>query len=220
MTDPHPTNQAVPVRARPPVAFVDESYSFTPNDPTRDSLYVLAAVVIDGDELTSARQAARDLIAPDVGYHSTDLFHDGRVEKVHTMLGHVRDETQASIVAIQAPFDGHADLARQQCLRQLVVELSDRKVGHVVLDSRVQPRASDVEMLNKDDLRTIRALRADGEVHRHLAASHATDDVEPLLWLPDGVAWSVRRALAVDDNEHYELIAAMTTLLVLGENNP
>ncbi|MDO9494310.1 MAG: hypothetical protein Q7J48_01280 [Nocardioides sp.] len=202
-----------PTRLPRPVAFLDESYEYSP-DGSREPVYVLAAVIIDG-RVDEARTAARALVAPEVEYHTTELYQQGRVEAIHAMLTHVREQAGWSVVAIKSPYEGHADLARQRCLRELLVDLSGRKVSRAVLDSRIQPAAHDPEVMNKQDLRTVRSLRSDGLIHRHFGVSHVTDAEEPLLWLPDGVAWSVRRALAVDDNDHYELVRSVTTLLIV-----
>lgn len=213
MTGPsEPTSQR-PSR-RPPVAFLDESYDYT-RDGSREPLYVLAAVLIDGDEVDAARRRAQALVSPAVGYHTTELARAGKIDKVHAMLNHVRNDAGWSVVAIQSPYSGHAELARQRCLRQLLVDLSGRKVARAILDSRIQPRASDPRMLDKQDERTARELRSAGSISRHLSINHATDRVEPLLWLPDGVAWAVRRAMVADDDVHFEIIRSVTSLIVV-----
>jgi len=169
---------------RPPVAFLDESYVFT-RDGSREPLYVLAAVLIDSHQVESARERARQVVRPAATYHSTDLYHAGQVAKVDAMLEHVRDHAGWSVVAVQSPFAGHADAARQECLRVLLVELSSRKVRRMVLDSRYQPRAADPRKHDKADERTARQLRQSGQIDRSTTISHATDTAEPLLWLPD-----------------------------------
>lgn len=201
-------------RRRAPVAFLDESYDYT-RDGSREPLYVLAAVLIDGDEVNAARGRAQALVAPARGYHTTELARAGQINKVHAMLNHVRDDAGWSVVAIQSPYSGHADVARQRCLRQLLVDLSNRKVGRAVLDSRIQPGAGDPRMLDKQDERTARQLRSAGSISRHLSLGHATDRTEPLLWLPDGVAWAVRRAMVAEDDVHFEIIRSVTTLIVI-----
>lgn len=152
---------------------------------------------------------------PATRYHSTDLYHAGHVAKVDAMLEHVRDHAGWNVVAVLSPFSGHADAARQQCLQVLLVELSGRKVRRMVLDSRYQPGASDPRKHDKADERTARRLRQSGQIDRFTTITHATDTVEPLLWLPDGVAWSVRRSLSADDHSHFDIIRPVTTLLIL-----
>jgi hypothetical protein len=159
--------------------------------------------------------AARQVVRPATTYHSTDLYHAGHVAKVDAMLEHVRDDAGWSVVAVQLPFSGHADAARQECLRVLLVELSSRKVRRMVSASRYQPGAGDPRKHDKADERTARLLRQDGLIDRFTTVSHATDAAEPLLWLPDGVAWSVRRSLSADDHAHYDIIRAVTTLLIV-----
>jgi len=202
------------MRPRPAVAFLDESYDYT-RDGSREPLYVLAAVLIDGDGVATARSATRQLIAPATSYHSTELARTGKINKVYEMLEHVRDEAGWSVVAVHSPFIGHADAARRACLRALLIDLSSRKVGRVVLDSRCQPRARDPRTLDKQDLRVARELRSAGLIDRLLTITHANDATEPLLWLPDGVAWSVRRAMVADDEQHFQIIRSVTRLIVV-----
>jgi hypothetical protein len=35
------------------------------------------------------------------------------------------------------------------------------------------------------------------------------------LWLPDGVAWAVRRAMVADDEVHFDIIRSVTSLIVV-----
>jgi hypothetical protein len=131
------------------------------------------------------------------------------------MLNHVRDDAGWSVVAIQSPYASHAEVARQRCLRELLVDLSNRKVARAVLDSRIQPGPNDPRMLNKQDERRARELRSAGTISRHLTLNHVTDRSEPLLWLPDGVAWAVRRAMVADDEVHFDIIRSVTSLIVV-----
>ena len=210
---------AAPVaRRRPPVALLDESYRYTPSRPVEasaDDFYVLAAVILDGHTLEEARSAALDVVETGTNFHATDLWHQGDVATLHRMLEHVRDEAGWNVVAIESPYAGHADRARQACLRRLLIELNARGVRHVCADSRYQPKAKDPEKHDKADLRTLRELRSARLVDRQMTMRHAADADEPLLWLPDGVAWAVRRALAVEDNEHFEIVRDVTSLIVL-----
>jgi hypothetical protein len=85
----------------------------------------------------------------------------------------------------------------------------------MVLDSRYQPGAGDPRKHDKADERTARQLRQVGRVDRSTTITHATDKAEPLLWLPDGVAWAVRRSLSADDHAHFDIIRPVTTLLIV-----
>lgn len=62
--------------------------------------------------------------------------------------------------------------------------------------TRLRRRARDPRKHDKADERTARQLRQGGLIDRSTTVTHATDTAEPLLWLPDGVAWSVRRSLS------------------------
>lgn len=214
MITPRPGSD--PLRSLPSVAFLDESYNFA-RDGSREPLYVLAAVLVAGHDVDPARQRVRRLIAPAIRYHSTELARSGHTYQIHHMLTHLRDDAERSVVAIQSPFNGHANQARQACLRQLLIELSSLTVRRVVLDTRYQPRARDPHKLDKQDAHTARELRAARLIDRQLSLSHASDATEPLLWLPDGVAWSVRRAMVAGDEEHFSIIRSVTKLIVVGD---
>ena len=180
------------VAPRPPVAFVDESYDYT-KDGSRPPLYVLAAVIIDGDRLAEVRTATQTVISPETDYHTTDLHRDGRLEVVHAMLENTRNEAGWSVVAVQMPFDGDSNAARRHCFEVLLPDLSSRRVRYVVPDSRPQPGAADPAVLDKQDELIARRLRSNQRVDRHLSLTHRRPADENLLWLADAVAWAVRR---------------------------
>lgn len=199
-----------------PWAFVDESYDYV-KDGSRERLYVLGAVLVDGGELQRTRWRARAVIHPLTDFHTNELSAVGRRDLVHAMLRYVHDEVGWSVVTVQMPFSGSERRAREACLGVLLPDLSSRQVLRVVADSRPQPRAADRLFLDKQDQRVVRALRSKGEVNRHLTLAHRKPAHENLLWLADAVAWAARRDLAVHDPEHFAIVRDITTVLVVDD---
>jgi hypothetical protein len=75
-------------------------------------------------------------------------------------------------------------VARDDCLRVLVPELTARKVGRLVVESCGQDREDNLA------IRDAVAKLSDDERPRYL---HASPAAEPLLRLPDIVAWAYGR---------------------------
>lgn len=203
-------------RPRPPAAFLDESYHYEPGSTSRVPLYVLAAVVIDADEVSNARSSLA-AVMPTGTYHSTDLYHQGRIEVIHDMLEYVRDNVGWNVVAVQMPFPGHADLARRQCLAALLRELDSMKVGLVVPDSRLQPGAFDPQVLDQKTSKSSVVCGGGGRLTVTWSLRHAADAAEPMLWMPDAIAWAVRRDLAIGEHEHFEVVRSVTNVIVLDD---
>jgi hypothetical protein len=71
--------------------------------------------------------------------------------------------------------------ARDDCLRVIVPDLIRRNVGRLTVESCDQDRA---------DVRVISDAVAKEDAHRRFHYLHAAPASEPLLWLPDILAWA------------------------------
>ncbi|GLZ33297.1 hypothetical protein Lesp02_54850 [Lentzea sp. NBRC 105346] len=150
-------------------AFVDES--------RRNSTYLLAAALVEPRQLSHLRKLLMGLRMP----NQREL--------------HFKKETPARrrlIVSRLIDADVRTDLyvaccrrgeekARQRCVTRLTDDLLDVRAHRLVMDSR--------EVRDEHDQLTIRLAlgkraRETGLVYEHLASEN-----DPLLWIPDIVAW-------------------------------
>jgi hypothetical protein len=148
-------------------AFVDES---------RRGSYLLVAAVVEPAQLAPGRVLLRGMCRP----------QDRRLH-FNAMTDPRRRKTAAALAA--APLRcwvylgrGEPESARQVCLAQLLTELLAVQCQRLVIESRG----------SSDDARDARTLNAalgptpskSGLVHEHLRPYE-----DPLLWVPDAVAW-------------------------------
>lgn len=189
-------------------AYVDESYTPPKNGAP---IYVLAAVILVGDD-AAARRAIRQHVAPDTDFHTTELAKDNRHADIEAMVAWGQTHGGMSVVVVQAPFVRSVEASRQSCLRVLLVELAARGVSQVVIDSRRHPFGRDPKALDRLDEHTVQQLRAAGTVPRGVTIRHYSDSAEPLLWLADATAWTIRRNLALGEAQWEHVTKAADVL--------
>ncbi|WP_434452240.1 hypothetical protein [Lentzea sp. E54] len=150
-------------------AFVDES--------RRNNTYLLAAAVIDPRELSPLRKLLMGLRMP----NQREL--------------HFKKETPArrkQILSALVPAAIHVDVylaccrngeerARQTCVARLTDDLRKLGVTRLVFDSR--------EVRDDNDLLTIRRALGQSSWGTGLFYEHLPSENDPLLWIPDIVAW-------------------------------
>jgi hypothetical protein len=203
--------------ARHPVAWVDEAYISKAGHP---GVYLLAAVLAEGDEVEAITAAAREG-APEGGYHSTELYHRGHVGDIEAMLDVVAQHAAWTAVVAHAPLGPSGEIARQTSLRQLLTYLDRQRVRDVILDVRGSPqewqqaREQGLKLpeLNHADLRSYRHLVTNKEISPRMRLQHLDDRDQPGLWLADSVAWAARRALNADEPQWWFRVASAATIL-------
>lgn len=186
-----------------PVVFIDESFRLDGDD----RYYIVAAAMVDADQLVATREALR-------GFYGTDAMHASEMYKraeLSTLDGaaHLVDrQTDARDVVVYAPIepsDEHASIARARCLESVVESLHGGfEASTFVIDAR---RLADE---NKADLRTIRDLRRARRIDRDVVAFHARPSEEPLLTLADILAWSFRQQYARNESRWFEPLRGHT----------
>jgi len=151
--------------------FVDES--------KRGGYLVTAAAVLPGD-LTRARQLIRGLVLP--GQRRLHFTHesDGRRKRILDAIAELRPAVTI--------YDGSAHHRRQQreaCLDGLVADLAAAGTRMVVLETD----ESVIELDRRTLYRSARQHGCQGILeYRHLRAHE-----EPLLAIPDAIAWCWQR---------------------------
>lgn len=157
----------------PAHAFVDES--------SRGG-YLLCAVVLLPADLTSARRTLRGLCKP--GQRRIHMKHesDGRRREILSVVAKLEVETRI----YRAKLDGRSERrTRDECFRAMVPELiEDLGVSRMVIESCDQDR---------QDNQVIREMVVKGQAEERFSYLHSAPACEPLLWLPDIVAWAVGR---------------------------
>lgn len=186
--------------AKGPLAFVDESFR-SPSE-AKDSFYILCATVIPRGNIFRVRNELRDLVGKSY-FHATELGRSDQGQMILRKVAHyLAKEVKPVLVLIeQLPkSDRDAETGRERATRALWKELSESELyvtGTVVYERRMRGAqdASDLRIL-----KTLKRLRLPGNQLNVLSA--ATKN-EPLLWMPDLVAWAFRQAYDRADNSFF-----------------
>ena len=149
-------------------AFIDES--------VRGPNYCLCATLVPGHGLAAARSHMRSLLIS--GQRRLHFASESPRRRKALLQDIAKIPCQSMIhVAI----GGEQVKARAAALESLMVELVDRNVERIVLDSR---QGQD----HRDRVVIARALGPDAGTD--VQYQHLSSASEPLLWIPDAVAWS------------------------------
>jgi hypothetical protein len=154
-------------RFRPTDAFVDESI--------RGQRYLMGCALVEARFLASVRAAIVGLADRAKRLH----FHQELDRTRRTVL-----KSFASMpvrVELVSCTRGHGVTefqARAVCLTEIVLQLQDRSISRLTIESRRDDR---------DDQRTIAVARRSAPT---LVFDHRDGRVEPLLWFADAVTWA------------------------------
>jgi hypothetical protein len=145
-------------------------------DESQRRPYLLVAGVVTVVELAASRSVLRALCAPgDRRLH----FQSERDSRRRELLSHlIRAEFRTWVYAGH----GRPEEVRRACLRQLVADAVKSGATRLVMESRG-------DVLDRSD-RQVVARAVDDVAAAGLAYTHLRPHEEPLLWLPDAVAWS------------------------------
>lgn len=155
-------------------AFIDES--------VRGSNYCLCATLVPVSGLAGARSHMRSLL---ISGQRRLHFASESPRRRKALLQNIAKIPCQSTVHVGV--GGEQPDARATALKSLVTELVDRSVNRIILDSR---RGQD----HRDRSVIAKALGRDGEMH--IQYQHLASVEEPLLWIPDAVAWAWGRGPA------------------------
>ncbi|MEV4830620.1 hypothetical protein AB0K25_20155 [Micromonospora sp. NPDC049257] len=220
-----------------PTAFVDESWLQQRGSP---GAYLMAAVIIDQDDVAAAEAAASAAAGIHDGYHSSVLYHRGHVGTIEAMLDVVSGHAGWSVVSAQVPLNaGTRDLpshspqharshlesqrehARQVSLERLLRYLNSQRVRDVYLESRASPAewqqardaGSRLPSTDRNDIRAYRRLLDQGTISHRMRLIHVDGRNDPGLWMADAVAWSAGRAIRADEPQWWNRIADVATVI-------
>ncbi|RLK12669.1 hypothetical protein DER29_5953 [Micromonospora sp. M71_S20] len=220
-----------------PIAFVDESWLQQRGSP---GAYLMAAVIIDQEDVPAAEAAASTAAGIHDSYHSTALYHRGHVGTIEAMLDVVAEHAGWSVVSAQVPLNaGTRDLpppnpqharahlesqrehARQVSLERLLRYLDGQRVRDVYLETRASPTewqqardaGSRLPATDRNDIRAYRRLLDQGAISHRMRLIHVEGHNDPGLWMADSVAWSAGRAIRADEPQWWNRIADVATVI-------
>lgn len=198
-----------------PVAYIDETYNVDPRHGQR--YYVMAAVVVQGDQAANVRAAIVGLAGASYWHTSEKLRSASGRQRTVELLEYLGDAdgSEFAIVShetVVAPDDVDGEVARRRCLRALLSRL-----GHApAADDRVQlfilERRRENAQANRDAKTKAEAL-ADGVVPATTRLLQVSPGDEQLLWLPDLVCSAYRQQVAHRDESLFGLVDHLTEVL-------
>ena len=192
-----------------PVAFLDES--FLAPSQWHDSFYILAAAVIEREQLDVVRRELRR-IAKGSRWHAAERGRsESGQQQVKRMANYLATVCRPVIVVVDelAKSDRSAEQGRTQALRALLSELAE---NHIYMDGlAVYERRVPGTMQQNDD-QILRQIRAEGGSAASLKLLGLSTKREPLLWAPDTICWAFRQHY-FEHNPHY--FAALNQVAVI-----
>lgn len=190
---------------RAPVAFLDESYELREGK----TFYIVASALVYPDDLSSSRVALLEFYGGDT-MHAAPMYRRNEFASLHGALALAARQHDGMDVVVQTAIDAgdeHGHDARRRCL-SFLAPLLHREEGTTlfVLDSLETPAA------NRRDRFTFGDLRRAGALHRDVTEHHARPSAEPLLGLPDLLAWSYRQRVTRHDGSWFAPLAHDTRI--------
>ena len=150
--------------------FVDESI--------RSSGYIMCAVALDSRVLSQARSRLRTLARGNTGrIHMSECSKQQRRE---ILRGIQNLDFSASIYLGLPKYRNKFERPRDRCLRSIFEDFSND--AQIIIESG---------SVDKQDYELIRKVVGEGKKFPYV--EHLAPHLEPLLWLPDIIAWSYGR---------------------------
>lgn len=166
-----------------PVAFIDESFELS----HANTFYIVGLAVVNSEELHDTRQTLLDFYGGDA-LHASEMFHRNEVESLRQATELVAKNHDGLDIVVCAPIteeDTTGEGARRRCLEFVLPKIhSEYGTELFVFDKR---------KLLKQDVYVANDLRASKELSRESIIHHCQPSEEPLLGLPDVLAWSYRQ---------------------------
>ena len=180
-----------------PVAFVDESYELH----NGETFYILASALVYPEDILGTRLSLLEAYGNEA-IHAAPMFQRMEYESLRKVIELSATQHDGMDVIVQAPVaeeDNRGDQARRNCLEYIVPLLHhNEEVSLFILDSLENPMA-----VRRDQF-VFRDLRQSHSVDRNVRVHHTFPSMEPLLGLPDLLAWSYRQHLTRRDDSWFE----------------
>ncbi|MFV0434347.1 MAG: hypothetical protein ACK5LO_10235 [Leucobacter sp.] len=180
-----------------PVAFMDESY----REDGAVTYYIVATVLVAPDYLSSTRSLLRNYYSGET-MHAAPMYHRREFASLRGGIDLAARHHDGADIVVHTPIaagDRFGAEARRRCLAHVLPLLhAEDEVNLFVLDSFNREDA------NEADRRIFRDLRREGRLDRATAEHHTRPSNEPLLGLPDLLAWAYRQEYARQYPEWFE----------------
>lgn len=190
---------------RGPVAFLDESY----REQGDRTYYILASALVDAELLDETRAVLRNYYGGDA-MHAAPMYSNREFASLRGGIDLAARYHDGADLVVHTPIaegDRFGAAARRRCLSFLAPLLHrEDQVNLFVLDSFSREDA------NEADRRIFRDLRRGGALSRTTVEHHARPSAEPLLGLPDLIAWSFRQQYTRRDRSWFAPLAEETRL--------
>lgn len=179
------------------LAFVDESF----NLERGRAFYILAAAVVESADLDETRHALLAFYGG-MTLHASPMFAGGEIQSLRKAIDVVAVQHDGLDVVVQrqmAPDDKNGLRARASCLATLIEKIyKDFECRLFVLDS------NSGQARNEADLQGAANLRHAGRISRDTNVIHTSPRLEPLLGMPDVVAWAYRQEFTGRSTKWFE----------------
>ena len=173
--------------------------------------YIVAAAVVNHSELNETRNTLKNFYGGEP-MHAAPMYSRGEMETLRQGMVVAGANNDACDIVVCAPVeddDPKGDAARDKCVSYIGSKIhADFGSMLFVIDHRGTTP-------NELDQRTFRDLRRSGNIHRDSVAHHCRPSQEPLLGLPDLLAWSYRQKYVRSDESWFEPFASYTEVKVL-----
>lgn len=183
-------------QATSPIAFLDESYELREGRP----FYILACALVDPGYLNSTRKALTDYYDGEP-MHASTMFNRLEFQSLRRGIELIATQHDGLDLVIQAPLgpnDPIGSIARKRCIEILAPMIHQEESTTLFVFDAVKPASQ-----MKSDKFTFRDLRELGVLNRNVTEVHARPSDEPLLGLPDLLAWSYRQSVTKRDNSWF-----------------
>ncbi|MGP9490596.1 hypothetical protein ACT3R5_18865 [Glutamicibacter sp. AOP5-A2-7] len=166
-----------------PVAFVDESFELS----HEKTFYIVGLAVVNVDQLSSTRSTLTDFYDGDA-LHAAPMFKNREDTSLRMATKLVAENQDGLDVVVCAPIDvtdTTGEGARRRCLEFILPKIHSEFGTELFIFDKRNLFKQDQYVAN--DLRTAKKLSRESIVH------HCQPSEEPLLGLPDVLAWSYRQ---------------------------
>jgi hypothetical protein len=168
------------------VAYVDESFRL---DGAR-KFYIVGIALVSIDQIFATRSQLLSFYGGEP-LHAGAMYSRGELETIRQSAGLVSEQNDGLEVMVAtgiADADKGGVSARRQCISYgLSVAIADVDCQRVVFDAHKNP------VFTHSDRETMNELRRSQQVHEEMVAIHTYPRIEPLLGLPDVLAWTYRQ---------------------------
>jgi len=145
-------------------------------DESKAKAYVLAAVFVDAHQAPSIRKSLKRVLLKGQRSVHFSSERDSRKKSIINVLKTLDFEAKVFVST-----DPSEPAARTWCLEQVVATLKVESEYRIVLDRDEGYEAS--------DNRAITVASRSAGLNRENTHNHDEPEYEPLLWIPDAIAW-------------------------------